>query len=76
MSENLDSIIREAKAVALEEPADELESRSETFLQTMQNMAASREYGRDDIIRYGAYSAEAHSTAYRLRTRAAVERNT
>ncbi|MDQ0241206.1 hypothetical protein [Arthrobacter bambusae] len=62
------------RAQALEDAAQELATRSETFLKTMQNMADSREYKLEDIVRYGAFSAEANSTANRLRNRAATER--
>jgi len=61
------------RAQALEEAADEQARRSETFMKTMQNMVGNPEYGHEDIIRYGAFSAEANSTAYRLRTRATTE---
>jgi hypothetical protein len=64
----------DAKAEALEEAADEWATRSETFLETMKNMVGNG-YGHDDIIRYGAYSAEAQTTSARLRIKAAVERN-
>jgi len=62
--------IREAKADALEEAAARFRTRSETLLKTMQNMADSREYDSDSIARYGAYSAEANTTAIWLRDRA------
>lgn len=62
------------RAQALEDAADELAIRSETFLKTMQNMADSREYKLEDIVRYGAFSAEANTTACRLRARAVTER--
>ncbi|MBT2537227.1 hypothetical protein [Arthrobacter sp. ISL-69] len=59
-----------AKAEALREAADEHDARSDTLFKTMQNMADTREYELADIVRYGAYSAEAKSTAARLRNRA------
>lgn len=62
------------RAQALMDAADELAIRSETFLKTMQNMADSREYKLEDIVRYGAFSAEANTTANRLRARAVTER--
>lgn len=62
------------RAQALEDAADELKRRSETFMETMQNMVGNPEYGHEDIIRYGAFSAEANSTAYRLKARAVTER--
>jgi hypothetical protein len=63
-----------AKREALESEADRFDARSETLLKTMQNMADSREYGPDDITRYGAFSAEANTTAVHLRARAAAVR--
>jgi hypothetical protein len=64
----------DAKREALEEAADRFDTRSETLLKTMQNMADSWEYGSDDITRYGAYSVEANTTAAWLRARAAAVR--
>jgi hypothetical protein len=67
-------LMADAKREALEEAADRFDTRSETLLKTMQNMADSREYGPDDITRYGAYSAEANTTSTYLRARAAAMR--
>jgi len=67
-------LVREAQAVALEEAADEFATRSDTLLKTMQNMADSREYELADIVRYGAFSAEAKATEARLRARAVTVR--
>jgi hypothetical protein len=59
------------QAQALRDAADERQARSETFLSTMQNMSEMiGTYSHDDIIRYGAYSAEAQTTAAWLRARA------
>jgi len=63
--------IREVRADALEAAAERFGTRSETLLKTMQNMADSREYDSYSIVRYGAYSAEANTTAIWLRDRAA-----
>lgn len=62
------------RAQALSEFAAESQERSDTFMKTMQHMADSREYSADDVLQYAAYSAEANTTAYRLRARAAAER--
>jgi len=62
------------RAECLEEAAAAWDTRSVTFLETMKGMAESREYTHEDIIRYGAYSAEAQTTAARLRARAVAER--
>ena len=67
-------LVREAQAVALEEAADENAVRSDTLLRTMQNMADSREYELADIVRYGAFSAEAKAMESRLRARARTVR--
>ena len=65
---------REARAMALAEAADDRAVRSETFLATMQNMVGNPGYTHDDIVRYGAYSAEANTTAAWLRRRAVTLR--
>lgn len=59
-----------AQAEALREAADTFDTRSDTLLRTMQNMADTREYELADIVRYGAFSAESKTTASWLRTRA------
>ena len=64
--------IATAKSDALREAAEHFRTRSDTYHKTMQEMADSREYGVEDIVRYGAYSAEANTTATWLRTRAAI----
>lgn len=63
-------VILAAKAEALREAAATFDTRSETLLRTMQNMADSRECEPADIVRYGAYSAESNTTAHWLRARA------
>lgn len=65
-------LVAGAKAEALEEAAEEFDTRSKTLLRTMQNMSEMiGTYSADDIVRYGAYSAEAQYTANRLRRLAA-----
>jgi hypothetical protein len=66
--------VREAKAQALEDAADRFDTRSETLLKTMQNMAGHPDTTPDDVVRYGAYSAESNTTAHWLRARAAAVR--
>jgi len=68
-------LVADAKAEALEEAAARFKERSDTLHNTMQEMTASKEYGLEDIVRYGAYSAEANTTATWLRTKASVIRN-
>ena len=62
-------------AEALEEAASKFQVRSETFLATMQNMVGLPEYTNDDVLRYGAYSAEARVAAIRLRSSAEAYRD-
>jgi hypothetical protein len=69
-------LVADAKAEALGEAADRFKQRSDTYHNTMQEMTASKEYGLEDIVRYGAYSAEANTTATWLRTQAAKTRAT
>lgn len=67
--------VREAKAKTLDEEAASLKLRSETYLETSQRMAGSPDYNRDDILRYGAYSAEANTAATLLTRRAKAIRS-
>ncbi|MDT0171048.1 hypothetical protein [Pseudarthrobacter sp. BRE9] len=69
-------LVADAKAEALGEAAERFKQRSDTYHNTMQEMTASKEYGLEDIVRYGAYSAEANTTATWLRTQAAKTRAT
>ena len=69
-------LVADAKAEALSEAAERFKQRSDTYHNTMQEMTASKEYGLEDIVRYGAYSAEANTTATWLRTQAAKTRST
>ena len=62
------------RAECLTEAAERFKVRSDTLHNTMKEMTASREYGLEDIVRYGAYSSEANTTATWLRARAAAER--
>lgn len=62
--------VREAKAQALEEAADDRAARSETLFNTMKSIVSSKERDMDDIVRYGAYSAEAQVTSFWLRKQA------
>lgn len=62
------------RAEALERAAERFDARSQTLFQTMQNMADSREYNAEEITRYGAYAAEANTSAALLRARAVAER--
>ena len=68
-------LVADAKAEALTEAAERFKQRSDTYHKTMQEMTASKEYGLEDIVRYGAYSAESNTTATWLRTQASVIRN-
>lgn len=68
-------LVADAKAEGLEEAAERFKQRSDTYHKTMQEMTASKEYGLEDIVRYGAYSAESNTTATWLRTQASVIRN-
>jgi hypothetical protein len=67
--------LRIAKAEALEEQAATLQARSETYLATGQNMAGSGEHTHDDILRYGAYAAEANTAATVIQKSAAAIRS-
>jgi len=62
--------IEAAKAELLDELAERFRQRSDTYFSTMEGMAGTGEYSTDDIIRYGAYAAEAQTTATHLRVRA------
>lgn len=63
-------VTRKVQADALDKEAASLQIRSDKYLATSQGMVGSGEYTRDDIIRYGAYAAEAQTISQRL-TRAA-----
>lgn len=67
--------VRAAEAETLEKESASFQARSEMYLTTSQNMAGSGEYTRDDIIRYGAYAAEANTAAIRLQKAAAEIRS-
>jgi len=58
--------IRKAQADAFDKEAESLQIRSDQYLATSQGMVGSGEYTRDDIIRYGAYAAEAQTISQRL----------
>lgn len=58
---------RKAQAAALDKESVSLQIRSDQYLSTSQGMVGSGEYKRDEIIRYGAYSAEAQSISHRLK---------
>lgn len=64
------SKVEAAKAGLLDELAERFQQRSDTYFSTMENMAGTGEYSTDDIIRYGAYAAEAQTTATHLKIRA------
>lgn len=67
--------VTEARARALREAAERFKTRSDTLHNTMKEMTASREYGVEDIVRYGAYSSEANGAATWLRTRATLPKS-
>lgn len=68
-------LVSDAKAEALSEAAEHFKQRSDTYFNTMQEMTGLPDFTAEDITRYGAYSAEANTTATWLRTKAAVIRN-
>ena len=74
VEELIRAVTKEARAAELEAAAERFDTRSETLLKTMQNMAGHPDTTPDDVVRYGAYSVESQTTAHWLRTRAAAIR--